>query len=229
MACTTRDKLQAENRGLCAIIARFICLNKHVLHKHLRSPKLRLVSLHWSYLASLPVCMKPIAVVVGATGKQGTGIVETLLAGRAFQVRAISRDVSSAASKYLASLGAQLCEGSSSSVDQLTRHFAGAQAVFGQTPHNVPEDFEIAAALAQAKAASRAGVKSLVLSSLENVDKRSEVCCPGQEYLCAAYLLPNQPPNSNVLALCRENIMCHSSLPRPRQLLRSKQNILRCL
>ena len=119
---------------------------------------------------------KPIAVVVGVTGKQGTGIVKTLLAAGIFHFRAITRDVNSeTTSKYLAALGAQLCEGSPSSREQLQRHFAGAQAVFGQTPHNVSEDFEIAAALAQAKAASTAGVRSFVFSSLENVNKRSEV------------------------------------------------------
>ena len=122
------------------------------------------------------MCCKPVAVVLGATGKQGTGIVKALLATGKFNVKAVTRDPHSAASGRLASLGAELCQSSPADVDCLTNHFAGAQAVFGQTPHNVPEEFEIAAALAQAKAANAAGVESFVFSSLENVDERSKVC-----------------------------------------------------
>ena len=40
--------------------------------------------------------LAPIAVVVGSTGKQGTGVVQSLLKAGKFHVKALSRDPSSA-------------------------------------------------------------------------------------------------------------------------------------
>ena len=54
-----------------------------------------------SALACTSMCCKPVAVVVGATGKQGTGVVKALLAAGKFDVKAITRDPHSVASSHL--------------------------------------------------------------------------------------------------------------------------------
>ena len=59
--------------------------------------------------------------------------------------------------------------------DDLLQAFKGAQAVFGQTPHAIPGDVELRAAKAQAAAAAAVGVESFIFSSLENVERRSQV------------------------------------------------------
>ena len=80
-----------------------------------------------------------------------------------------------AGSRNLAALGAEVVECNSFNPDDLLQAFQGAQAVFGQTPHAVPGDVELRAAKAQAVAAEAVGVKSFIFSSLENVERRSQV------------------------------------------------------
>lgn len=57
----------------------------------------------------------------------------------------------------------------------LTQAFTGAQAVFGQTPHGIPEDEELALTRTQAAAVKAAGVITFVFSSLDDVEDRSQV------------------------------------------------------
>ena len=68
-----------------------------------------------------------------------------------------------------------MVECDSFSQDDLLQAFQGAQAVFGQTPHAIPGDVELRAAKAQAAAAEAVGVESFIFSSLENVERRSQV------------------------------------------------------
>ncbi|KAI1411328.1 NAD(P)-binding protein [Hypoxylon sp. FL1857] len=77
---------------------------------------------------------KKIIAVVGATGKQGGSVARTFLQDTSltseWQVRAITRDPSSARAVELAKLGAEVVGASLGSVSDLERAFADATAVF---------------------------------------------------------------------------------------------------
>jgi len=118
---------------------------------------------------------KKIIAVVGATGAQGGGLVRAIMADPAsgFTARAITRDVNSDKAKALAALGAEVVAADVNDVESLKKAFAGAHGAFCVTffwDHFSPEK-EMAQAKAMADAATAAGVKHVVWSSLEDTRK----------------------------------------------------------
>lgn len=71
-----------------------------------------------------------LIVVLGATGNQGGSVVDTFLLQPGWQVRAITRDSSSARSKSLAGRGVEVVEANLNAPETLLSAFEGAHAIF---------------------------------------------------------------------------------------------------
>jgi uncharacterized protein YbjT (DUF2867 family) len=115
---------------------------------------------------------RKIIAVVGATGAQGGGLVRAILQDRSgeFAARAITRDVSSAKAKELASLGAEVVGANADDEKTLERAFSGAHGAFCVTAfwEHFSAEKEIAQARNMAEAAKAAGVQHVVWSTLED-------------------------------------------------------------
>ncbi|MFD5572278.1 NmrA/HSCARG family protein [Streptomyces cadmiisoli] len=124
---------------------------------------------------------KKVIAVVGATGKQGGGLVDAVLTDpdSPFVVRALTRDASSRAAKEMAARGVEVVEADLDSEISLVQAFAGAHGVFVVTDFWSPltpeqeavrprtiREFE--QATNAARAAKAAGVSHVVWSTLED-------------------------------------------------------------
>ena len=113
-----------------------------------------------------------IIAVVGATGMQGGGLVRALAnePDGAFKARVLTRNVSSAKAKTLASLGVEIVTADLDDLAGLQRAFAGAYGAFCVTnfwEHLSPEK-ELAQATNLAEASKRAGLQHVIWSTLED-------------------------------------------------------------
>ncbi|HEY2453734.1 MAG TPA: NmrA/HSCARG family protein [Scandinavium sp.] len=114
----------------------------------------------------------------GALSKQGRSVARTLLESGRYRVRALTRDRHSPLAKALALLGAEVKEVSPelNQRQHLVDLFSDSWGVFLMTPGFVPdasraETHEQTLGKQLADAAVEAGVKHIVFSSLENVEK----------------------------------------------------------
>jgi uncharacterized protein YbjT (DUF2867 family) len=119
--------------------------------------------------------IKKTIVVVGATGAQGGGLVRAILndPDHEFNVRAITRDVSSDKAKELAKLGAEVVTANVDDVESLKKAFHGAYGAYCVTffwNHFSPEK-EMADAKAMAEAAKHAGIQHVIWSTLDDTRK----------------------------------------------------------
>jgi uncharacterized protein YbjT (DUF2867 family) len=118
---------------------------------------------------------KKIIVVVGATGAQGGGLGRAILAdpNGGFACRAITRDPNKDKAKDLTGKGAEVVKADLDDVDSLKKAFAGAYGAYCVT--NFWEHFsgekEKAQAKNMAEAASTAGLKHVIWSTLEDTRK----------------------------------------------------------
>lgn len=118
---------------------------------------------------------KKVIAVVGATGAQGGGLARAILTdpNGGFACRAITRDPSKDKAKDLAGKGAEVVKADLDDVDTLKKAFAGAYGAYCVT--NFWEHFsgerEKAQANNMAEAASTAGLKHVVWSTLEDTRK----------------------------------------------------------
>jgi len=119
---------------------------------------------------------KPLITIVGVLGKQGRSAAHSLIEGGRYRVRGITRRVNSLEAIKLAEQGVELVN---LPLDlgykkEFTVAFRGSDGVFLMTPNIAPpatHEFELGKQLADA--AVEAGVRHIVFSSLENVDKIS--------------------------------------------------------
>jgi len=117
---------------------------------------------------------KPLITIVGVLGKQGRSAARTLLQSGRYRVRGITRRMESPEAFSLIEQGVELV---SIPLDlgyqkDFVEAFRGSDGVFMMTPGIAPpqtHEFELGKQLAEA--AVEAGVKHLIFSSLENVDK----------------------------------------------------------
>jgi uncharacterized protein YbjT (DUF2867 family) len=117
---------------------------------------------------------KPLITIVGVLGKQGRSAARTLLQSGHFRVRGLTRRVDSPEALSLAEQGAELVR---LPLDlgyekDFVEAFRGSDGVFMMTPNIVPpatHEMELGKQLADA--AIEAGVRHIIFSSLENVDK----------------------------------------------------------
>ncbi|MDT8324525.1 MAG: NmrA/HSCARG family protein [Bacteroidota bacterium] len=115
---------------------------------------------------------KKIIAVVGATGSQGSGLVQSILrnADSPFAVRAITRDPNSEKARALAAQGAEVVAANVEDRASLKAAFKGAYGAYCVTffwEHFSPEK-EKEHARNLAEAAREAGVKHVIWSTLED-------------------------------------------------------------
>ena len=115
---------------------------------------------------------KKVIVVVGATGAQGSGLVNAILndPDGGFAVRAVTRNVDSDKAKDYASRGAEVVQGDLDDPESIKRAFEGAYGAFCVTffwDHFSPEkEFEQAKLMAET--AKSANLQHVIWSSLED-------------------------------------------------------------
>src|SRR5215510_12651472 len=138
---------------------------------------------------------KKIIAVVGATGTQGGGLAQAILAdpNGGFAVRAITRDPNKEKAKALRAKGAEVVQADLDDVESLKNAFAGAYGVYGVT--NFWEHFSAEKEKAQAKniadAAKAAGVKHIIWSTLEDTRKLMEPGDKRMPFLQEKYRVPH--------------------------------------
>ncbi len=111
---------------------------------------------------------KKLIAVVGATGQQGGGVVRALQASGQFKVRALSRDPG----KHR-ELADEVVAADLNRPETLKAAFEGAHGVFLVTNFYEAGAGELQQATAAVRAASDAGVKHFVWSTLPNVEEIS--------------------------------------------------------
>ena len=72
----------------------------------------------------------PIALITGATGKQGSCTIDALLKSGKMQVRALTRNPDSAAAQALAQRGVQVVKGSLEDEESLVKALTGVYSAF---------------------------------------------------------------------------------------------------
>ncbi|KAJ7926735.1 hypothetical protein B0H13DRAFT_2560846 [Mycena leptocephala] len=123
----------------------------------------------------------PIITIFGATGTQGSAVLEAVLADRKFKPRAVSRSLTSAASKALLSRGVEVVVGNLWNKDSVISALRGSYAVFGCTNFWDPEVFpadprgkgEIQQGMNLVDAAKEVGVKFFIWTSVPSAAKVS--------------------------------------------------------
>ncbi|KAJ7293782.1 hypothetical protein C8J57DRAFT_1269982 [Mycena rebaudengoi] len=122
----------------------------------------------------------PIITIFGATGRQGTSVLDAVLADGTFTPRAITRNPDSDASKALKIKGIEVVKASLSMKESLKAALEGSDVVFGITNRWDPEvaadptgKGEIEQGKNLVDAAREVGIKFLVWSTLPNVNKIS--------------------------------------------------------
>ncbi|SDF79799.1 Uncharacterized conserved protein YbjT, contains NAD(P)-binding and DUF2867 domains [Pedobacter terrae] len=117
---------------------------------------------------------KPLIVIVGILGKQGYSVARALLASGAYRIRGITRRLDAPEAIKLAEQGVELISLplNPGYKKDFTQAFRGADSIFLMTPNIAPPanyEFDLGKELADA--AVEAGVKQIIFSSLENIDK----------------------------------------------------------
>jgi uncharacterized protein YbjT (DUF2867 family) len=112
----------------------------------------------------------PLITVFGATGRQGGSVVRALLAQGGCRVRAVMRQPQSAAARWLAASGAELCRADFDDPASLERALDGASGAFCMTSCREHGDArrELRQARHLADAAASAGIRRLVWSTQED-------------------------------------------------------------
>src|SRR5260221_10040852 len=108
---------------------------------------------------------KKLIAVIGATGRQGGGVVRALQASGQFKVRALSRDPG----KHR-ELADEVVEADLNRPEILKAAFEGAHGVFLVTNFQEKGTNELKQATAAVRAAKDVGVKHFVWSTLPNVE-----------------------------------------------------------
>ncbi|CAK5277068.1 unnamed protein product [Mycena citricolor] len=115
---------------------------------------------------------RPVFSVFGATGTQGSSVINAILADGSFQARAITRNPASSATQALVKRGVEVVQGDTcADVHTLTQALRGSKAVFLVTVlvafgASVDEKTQGINAI---EAAKKEGVEFLVFSSLPSV------------------------------------------------------------
>jgi uncharacterized protein YbjT (DUF2867 family) len=151
---------------------------------------------------------KKIITVFGATGAQGGGLVNAILAdpGSEFSVRAVTRDVTSAKAKALAALGAEIVAADVDNKESVLKSLEGAYAAYFVTffwDHFSP-DKEFQQAKNFAEAAKESGIQHAIWSTLEDTRKFMSLDDDRMPTLMGAYKVPHFDKKGEADALFTE-------------------------
>ncbi|KAJ7434021.1 hypothetical protein B0H11DRAFT_2119499 [Mycena galericulata] len=119
-----------------------------------------------------------VVSIFGATGLQGSAVVESLLKDGTFIPRAITRNPESEASVKLKERGVEVVKGDSGDKASLLSALRGSEAVFAVTVPVIPPIFpegpsELSQGTNMVDAAKEAGVKFFIFSSLPSIKRIS--------------------------------------------------------
>jgi uncharacterized protein YbjT (DUF2867 family) len=134
-----------------------------------------------------------IIAAVGATGAQGSGLVNNILEAGVFGARAITRKPDSEKARALTNAGAEVVAADLDDVDSLERALQGVYGAFFVTnfwEHFSPEK-ELQQASNLATAAKRAGVQHVVWSTLEDTRKQIPLSDARMPTLLGKYKVPH--------------------------------------
>src|SRR6266446_2931188 len=135
-----------------------------------------------------------IALVTGATGKQGGAVVEALLT-RGHQVRALTRNPASPAAIRLREQGVEIAVGDFTDHDSLVRAARGAEAVYAMsTPYEQGPEKEIAQGMTITDAAKAAGVAHFIYSSVASANLATGVSHFDSKYAVEKHLQASGMP-----------------------------------
>ncbi|MDN7874496.1 NmrA/HSCARG family protein [Burkholderia aenigmatica] len=118
---------------------------------------------------------KKTIAVLGGTGQQGGAVIRALLADGRWQVRAISRNAESEASRALAARNVQVLAADLDNPASLGQAFAGVHGVFSVQGSDGGGELEARRGIAVADVALAAGVEHLVYASVGGADRQSRV------------------------------------------------------
>ena len=118
---------------------------------------------------------KQIIAVMGATGRQGSGVVKEILARGKFDVRALTRNPDSEKAQALKKQGCDLVQGDLTKPETMEPAFVGAYGAFVVTNFWDPATgtSETEQGTIAVKAAKAAGVQHLIWSTLPNCQQIS--------------------------------------------------------
>jgi uncharacterized protein YbjT (DUF2867 family) len=136
---------------------------------------------------------KPVLAVIGATGAQGGSLVEAALEQGFFHVRALTRNPGAERAQALAARGAEVVQADVGSGESLRQAFEGASAAFCVTffwDHFSPER-ELEDAQRMAEAASAAGVRHVIWSTLEDTRRWIDLSGERMPTLLGKYKVPH--------------------------------------
>jgi uncharacterized protein YbjT (DUF2867 family) len=149
----------------------------------------------------------PVIAVLGATGKQGGGLIDALLSRPTapYRLRALTRKPASPAARALNDRGVEVRQADLDLPDSLVRAFEGAHGVFAVT--NFWEHLSPATELQQARniaaAAARARVAHVIWSTLEDIRRVPGIERAGLPTLMGNYLVPHYDAKGEANALFR--------------------------
>jgi uncharacterized protein YbjT (DUF2867 family) len=116
-----------------------------------------------------------LILVTGATGKQGTAVVDHLRA-RGFPIRALTRDPEKPAARNLVNEGVEVAAGDFNDPDSLRRAMDGVYGVFSMsTPYEEGSEAEIRQGKILADAASRSQVTHYIYTSVGGAERKTGV------------------------------------------------------
>lgn len=138
---------------------------------------------------------RKIIAIIGATGAQGGGLARAIIDDRSgdFVARAITRNTTADKAQALSGAGAEVVAADLDDTDSLAIAFTGAHGVFALTnfwEHFSPEK-ELQQATNIAEAASRAGVKHVIWSTLEDTRRFMSLDDPRMPTLMGNYKVPH--------------------------------------
>ncbi|KAJ7105055.1 hypothetical protein C8R43DRAFT_1166025 [Mycena crocata] len=114
-----------------------------------------------------------IVSVFGATGTQGSAVVDRLLKDGTFTPRAITRDPQSEASSKLKARGVEVVKGDAEDKESLVNAIWGSEAVFAMTNVVMPPATQVTQGKNMVDAAKEVGVKFFIFTSVPDMTKLS--------------------------------------------------------
>jgi len=153
--------------------------------------------------------MPRIVVVFGATGNQGSAVVDALLADKTFSPRAVTRNASSEAARQLAARGVEVVTGDLWDKESIKQALTGCEGVFGVTNYYDPSIVganpkgEVDQGKLLIDTAKEVGVKFFVWSGLPHTTNLSNGKYPGVNHFdnkaeVEEYLKKSGLPNATV-------------------------------
>ncbi|GAB4036038.1 NmrA/HSCARG family protein [Spirosoma jeollabukense] len=119
--------------------------------------------------------VKPVILVTGATGNQGSAVTKSLLEQGTFTVRALVRHKASEKAKALESLGAELVEGDFEDIKSLDEALLDAYGVFSMQDFSHGADTEVKQGKTLADLAKKAVVNHFVYSSVGSANRHTGI------------------------------------------------------